>query len=143
MIDFDYQLPTRIIFGRQSENKVGDILNFYGFKKVLVVYGGGSIVRSGLYDKVVLALKDAGIAHVELKGITPNPDKHFVNAGRTIALNEKVDALLAIGGGSVIDVAKAIGVSCFYEGDPFDFNLHKVKPSKTLPVGVILTIAAA
>lgn len=143
MIDFDYQLPTRIIFGQQSENKVGEILNSYGFKKVLMVYGGGSIVRSGLYDKVVSALKGAGVAHVELKGITPNPDKHFVDAGRAIALNEKVDALLAIGGGSVIDVAKAIGVSCFYEGDPFDFNLHKVKPSKTLPLGVILTIAAA
>jgi alcohol dehydrogenase YqhD (iron-dependent ADH family) len=143
MIDFDYQLPTRIIFGRQSEEKVGEILSSYSLKKVLIVYGGGSIVRSGLYAKVIKALDQAGIAHVELKGITPNPDKHFVSAGRALALQEKVDALLAIGGGSVIDVAKAIGVSCFYEGDPFDFNLHKAKPTRTLPVGVILTIAAA
>jgi alcohol dehydrogenase YqhD (iron-dependent ADH family) len=143
MIDFDYQLPTRIIFGHQSEEKVGEILSSYSLKKVLIVYGGGSIVRSGLYAKVIKALDQAGIAHVELKGITPNPDKHFVSAGRALALQEKVDALLAIGGGSVIDVAKAIGVSCFYEGDPFDFNLHKAKPTRTLPVGVILTIAAA
>jgi alcohol dehydrogenase YqhD (iron-dependent ADH family) len=143
MIDFDYQLPTRIIFGHQSEEKVGEILCSYSLKKVLIVYGGGSIVRSGLYAKVIKALDQAGIAHVELKGITPNPDKHFVSAGRALALQEKVDALLAIGGGSVIDVAKAIGVSCFYEGDPFDFNLHKAKPTRTLPVGVILTIAAA
>jgi len=143
MIDFDFQMPTRIIFGHQSETKVGEILSGYGFKKVLIVYGGGSIVRSGLRAKVIAALDQAKIAHVELKGITPNPDKHFVAEGRVLAQQEKIDALLAVGGGSVVDVAKAVGVSFYYGGDPFDFNLHKLNPTKTLPVGVILTIAAA
>jgi alcohol dehydrogenase YqhD (iron-dependent ADH family) len=143
MIDFDFVSPTRIIFGHKSEEKVADILKSYGFKSVLMVYGGGSIVRSGLYAKVVQLLDGAKIAHVELSGITPNPDKSFVVKGKALAEKNHCDCLLAIGGGSVIDVAKAIGVSLYYEGDPFDFNLHKAKPAKCLPVGVILTIAAA
>ena len=143
MIDFDFQTPTRIVFGRRSEERIGEILAGYSFHTVLMVYGGGSIFRNGLYDRVVSSLDKAGIAHVELGGITPNPDKRFVSQGVALARQAKVDALLAVGGGSVIDVAKAIGVSFDYEGDPFDFNLYKVKPSKTLPVGVILTIASA
>jgi alcohol dehydrogenase YqhD (iron-dependent ADH family) len=137
MIDFDFVSPTRIIFGHKSEEKVADILKSYGFKSVLMVYGGGSIVRSGLYAKVVQLLDGAKIAHVELSGITPNPDKSFVVKGKALAEKNHCDCLLAIGGGSVIDVAKAIGVSLYYEGDPFDFNLHKAKPAKCLPVGVI------
>jgi alcohol dehydrogenase YqhD (iron-dependent ADH family) len=143
MIDFDFINPTRIIFGHQSEDKVAEILSSYGFKKILIVYGGGSIKKSGLYDKVIGLLDGKGIIHYELGGVTPNPDKSFVLKGRGIARDNQIDALLAIGGGSVIDVAKAIGVSFFYEGDPFDFNLHKAAPKKTLPVGVILTIASA
>jgi alcohol dehydrogenase len=143
MIDFDFINPTRIIFGHQSENKVADILLGYGWKKVLLVYGGGSIKKSGLYDKVIGLLDEKGIGHCELSGVTPNPDKSLVVKGVGIARDNHVDGLLAIGGGSVIDVAKSIGVSFFYEGDPFDFNLHKVAPKKTLPVGVILTIASA
>jgi alcohol dehydrogenase YqhD (iron-dependent ADH family) len=143
MIDFDYVLPTRIIFGHKSEEKIAEVLLGYGFKSVLLVYGGGSIVRNGLYQKVVALLDKASIAHAELSGITPNPDKSFVIRGKALVQKHHCDCLLAVGGGSVIDVAKAIGVSLYYEGDPFDFNLHKAKPSKTLPVGVILTIAAA
>jgi len=143
MIDFDFVMPTRIIFGHQSEDKIGTILSGYGFKNVLIVYGGGSIKRNGLLQKVLACLDQNGIAYHELSGITPNPDKSFVIQGRAIAKKENCDALLAIGGGSVIDVAKAISVSLYYEGDPFDFNLKKVTPSKRLPLGVILTIAAA
>jgi alcohol dehydrogenase YqhD (iron-dependent ADH family) len=143
MIDFDFVMPTRIVFGHKSEEKVADILSSYGFKNVLLVYGGGSILRSGLYGKVISLLDQSRIAHDELSGVTPNPDKSFVIKGRALALKNRSDCLLAIGGGSVIDVAKAIGVSLNYDGDPFDFNLHKLKPVKTLPVGVILTISAA
>lgn len=143
MIDFDFVTPTRIIFGHKSEEKISEILSGYGFKNVLIVSGGNSIKKSGLYDRVIAKLDERKIAHHELSGIKPNPDKTFVVEGVKIAREAKIDALLAIGGGSVIDVAKSIGVSFYYDGDPFDFNLHKVKPTKSLPLGVILTIAAA
>ncbi len=143
MIDFDFVMPTRIIFGHKVEDKIATVLSGYGFKNILVVYGGGSIQRSGLLLKVLTLLDQNGIRHTELPGITPNPDKTFVIQGRSLARKEGCDAILAIGGGSVIDVAKAISVSLYYEGDPFDFNLKKVTPTKHLPLGVILTISAA
>jgi alcohol dehydrogenase len=143
MIDFDFVSPTRIVFGRKAEEKIADVLLGYGFKNVFLVYGGGSVVRSGLYSRVIEALDKAQIHHEELSGVTPNPDRYFVTEGKALVLKSHPDVLLAIGGGSVIDVAKAISVSLYYEGDPFDFNLHKVKPTKSLPLGVILTIAAA
>jgi alcohol dehydrogenase YqhD (iron-dependent ADH family) len=143
MIDFDFVNPTRIIFGHNSEDKIGDVLKGYGFSKVLLVYGGGSIKKSGLYDHVVSKLQEAGISFCELGGVMPNPDRLFVIKGRDLAKKNGVNAILAIGGGSVIDIAKSIGVSFYYEGDPFDFNLRKATPDKTLPVGVILTIASA
>lgn len=143
MIDFDFVNPTRIVFGHKAEEKLPEILLGYGFHNILLVYGGGSIKRSGLYDKVVTLLDHAKIAHHELSGITPNPEKSFVLAGLKIAKANKIDAILAIGGGSVLDVAKSIAAGFYYEGDPFDFNLGKVKPSKALPVGSILTIASA
>jgi alcohol dehydrogenase YqhD (iron-dependent ADH family) len=143
MIDFDFINPTRLIFGHKAEDKVADVLKGYGFSNILLVYGGGSIKRSGLYDKVVSLLDNFGIKHHELSGVTPNPEKSFVLAGLAIAKKEKVDCLLAIGGGSVLDVAKSIAVGYYYDGDPFDFNFGKAKPSKALPVGSILTIASA
>jgi alcohol dehydrogenase YqhD (iron-dependent ADH family) len=143
MIDFDFINPTRIIFGHKAEEKIAAVLQGYGFSRVLMVYGGGSIKRSGLYDKVVRILDDAGIQHHELSGITPNPEKSFVLAGLKIARKERVDCLLAIGGGSVLDVCKSIASGFYYDGDPFDFNLGKAKPNKALPVGSILTIASA
>lgn len=143
MNDFDFRMPTRIIFGHKSEEKVASVFTQYGLKNILIVYGGGSIKASGLYDKVLALLDEAKIAHHELGGITPNPDKRFCLEGVSLARKNNVDGLLAIGGGSVIDVAKSIGVGFYYDGDPFDFNLHKVRPTKTLPLGVILTIAAA
>jgi alcohol dehydrogenase len=143
MIDFDFRSPTRIVFGRKSEDKVAVILSEYGIKNVLIVYGHGSIKSNGLYDRVVSLLDGASIKHCELGGVTPNPDKSFCLKGVSLARENHIDGVLAIGGGSVVDVAKSIGVGFFYEGDPFDFNLHKTKPTKTLPVAVILTIAAA
>jgi len=143
MNDFDFVMPTRIIFGHRSEERIGIILKSYGFSNVLLVYGGGSIKRNGLYDKVIGCLDKEGISHVELSGVLPNPDKSFVSKGLAIAKGAQVQMVLAIGGGSVIDVAKSISVGYFHEGDPFDFNLHKITPVRHLPVASILTIAAS
>jgi len=143
MIDFDFRSPTRIVFGRGKEARIAEILLGYGLANVLIVYGAGSIKANGLYDRVVSLLDGAKIRHCELSGVTPNPDKSFCAKGIALARKENVQAILAIGGGSVIDVAKSIGVGVFYDGDAFDFNLHKTKPTKTLPVGVILTISAS
>ncbi len=143
MTDFDFVNPTRLVFGRQAEEKIGAVMQGYGFKRTVLVYGGGSIKASGLYDRVLAQFKAADIAVAELSGVTPNPDVSWVRRGRGIAQSHQADSLLAIGGGSVIDVAKAIGVSFYYEGDPYDFNLHKAQPRKSLPLGVILTIASA
>lgn len=143
MVDFDFINPTRLIFGSDSEEKIGEILSGYGFQRVLLVYGKGSIKRSGLYGRVINSLQKASIAFTELAGVGPNPDHSFPIMGRDKARDFKAQVILAIGGGSVIDVAKSIGVSFFYDGDPFDFNLKKAIPHRTLPVGVILTIASA
>jgi alcohol dehydrogenase YqhD (iron-dependent ADH family) len=143
MIDFDFVNPTRIIFGKNSEDKIGSVLSSYHFKRVLLIYGGGSIKKSGLYDKVISKLDEEGIFHVEMGGVTPNPDVKYSRLGVGIARDNQVDCLLAIGGGSVVDCAKSIGVSYYYDGDPFDFNTYKVEAKKCLPIGVILTIASA
>lgn len=143
MNDFEFYSPTRLFFGENSEMRVGEILTAYGFKKVLLVYGTGSIKRSGLYDAVVSQLRKAGIDSCEMGGITPNPTVDFVIEGLRILSEFKAECILAVGGGSVIDVAKSIAVSYFYSGDPFDFNAHKAEPKRALPVGVIVTIASA
>lgn len=143
MMDFDFVNPTRIVFGGGKEKEVGSLLMSFGYKKALLVYGGGSIKRTGLYDVVVSSLSEAKIAFSELSGIKANPDVAFVKEGLSMIRKDPVDVILAIGGGSVIDVAKSIAVSYFYEGDPLDFNRHLIAPKKTLPVAVILTIASA
>lgn len=143
MIGFDYVNRTRIIFGKEKENEVGNILSSYGFKRVLVTYGGGSVKKSGLLQKVLESLDEKDIFHVEFGGILPNPIREYSKKGVEIARLNKVDCILAIGGGSVIDVSKSIAASFDYDGDPFDFNLKKVAPSSALPIGVVLTIAAA
>ena len=143
MIDFDFVAPTRIVFGKKSEERLGGLLREYGFKRVFLIYGGGSIKRSGLYDKVVSEMSQNGVSFEELSGIRANPTLQSVKDGIEKARKFKPDLLLAVGGGSVIDAAKSIGVGYFYDGDPFDFNLKKAAPEKTLPVGVILTIASA
>lgn len=143
MRDFDFINPTRIIFGKKSEEKIGDVLKAYGFKKIMLICGQNSVKRSGLFDFVTLKIKEAKLDFVEYSGITPNPELRFVEEGLRVAKQYEPDCLLAIGGGSVIDVAKSICANYFYEGHPFDFNLKKAVPTKTLPLGVILTIAAA
>lgn len=143
MIDFDFINPTRIIFGKGKESNIAEILMQYGFKNALFVYGKSSIKNNGLYDRIVNKLNEAHITFSELGGISANPDISFVREGVKVAKEKKVDCILAVGGGSVIDVAKAIGVSYYYDGDPLDFTLHKTNPTNTLPVGAILTIASA
>jgi Uncharacterized oxidoreductases, Fe-dependent alcohol dehydrogenase family len=143
MIDFNFVSPTKIIFGHGAESKIGALLKDYGFKNVLLVYGSASIKLNGLYGKVVAWLDEADIHHEEISGVRANPSKELVTQGVALALAKKCDAILAIGGGSVIDTAKSIGVGYYYKGDPFDFNLHVAVPKKSLPVGVILTIASA
>lgn len=140
---FDFYNPTRLLFGEGRENEVGDIVKGYGFSSVFVLYGGGSAERSGLLNRIRESLKGLGISYREMGGIRPNPEIGFVRKALAEIKERPVDLLLAVGGGSVIDTAKSLGVAYYYEGDPFDFNLHLATPKKTLPVGVILTIASA
>jgi len=143
MDSFDWSAPTRVIFGRGKEDSVGDIIRSYGFSKILIIYGQGSIKKSGLFDRVLLSLQKNNIQWHELGGIRPNPDVSAVRQAIDICRKEGIDLILAIGGGSVIDTAKLTAAGFYYEGDPFDINMHRYIPKKALPVGVILTISAA
>ena len=143
MKDFTYYAPTRIVFGKESEEKLPQLIQQYGGKKVLVHYGGGSAKRSGLLDKVFTMLDDAGIAYVELGGVVPNPVLSLVKEGIDLCQKEKVDFILAVGGGSVIDSSKAIGYGVGYDGDVWYFWDGKAVPQSCLPIGVVLTIPAA
>ena len=143
--DFDYYAPTKVVFGRGAESRLGTLVREQGCKKVLIHYGGGSAVRSGLIARVEKALDEEGIGHVALGGVVPNPHLGLVYDGIELGKKEGVDFILAVGGGSVIDSAKAIayGIADPEEGDVWDFFVKK-RPSKAcLPVGVVLTIAAA
>lgn len=142
MENFEFLSPTRIIFGRGVENRVGEEAKKYG-AKVLLHYGGGSIKQSGLYDKVVASLKSAGVEFAELPGVQPNPRLSLVREGINICRKEGIGLILAVGGGSVIDSAKAIAVGTPYSGDVWDFWSNKAQPQEALPVGVVLTIPAA
>ncbi len=143
MESFEFELKTRIFFGRGQEKRVGTIVKDYGFNKVLLHYGQGSVVKSGLLDLVKHSLTEAGIAYVEMGGAKPNPELDLVKQLRDFAHEEHVDLILAVGGGSVIDSAKLAALAYYYDGDPFDISLRKVEPKQALPVGVILTIASA
>ena len=142
MIDFDFISPTKIYFGKGKEAQIGNILSEFGAKKVLIVYGSKRI-ESDLLPLVISKLDEAGIAYVTHHGVRPNPTLDFVLKGVEIARDNGVDFILAIGGGSPIDAAKSIAVGVYYDGDPFDFNLHIATPKKRLPLGVILTHASA
>ena len=143
MNNFMYNTPTRIYFGKGEENNIGKYLNEYGIKKVLFHYGKSSIKKSGLYDKVVNALNEAKIDFVELGGVEANPKLSLALKGVEIAKKEKVDLILAVGGGSVIDSAKLIAVGACVDFNPWEFSLHQKSPEKNLKVASILTIAAA
>lgn len=140
--NFTFQNPTKIIFGRGTENQVGKEVSKYT-KKVLLHYGGGSIKRTGLYDRVVSSLKDAGIEIFELSGVQPNPRLSLVYEGIRICRENDIGLVLAVGGGSPIDSSKAIAMGAVYDGDVWDFFTGKAVPEKALPVGTILTIPAA
>ena len=143
MIDFDFISPTKIYFGSNKEELIGQICNERGYKRIYIVIGQGSVKRSGLLDRVLSSLKENNIEYRILEGVRPNPTIDLCHKGIEEARAYAPNLLLAIGGGSVIDTAKNIAVGYFYAGDSFDFNLHKAKPKKALPIGVILTIAAS
>ena len=143
MKDFNYYAPTRVVFGRESEARLSELIRQYGGTKVLIHYGGGSARRYGLLDCVEQMLHEAGIDFVELGGVVPNPLLSKVKEGIGLCCREGVDFILAVGGGSVIDSAKAIAYGVPYEGDVWDFWDGKAVPQASLPVGVMLTIPAA
>lgn len=143
MNNFVFFPATKYVFGRGVENKVAEQLEAFGMKKPLIVYGKGSAVKSGLLDRVKKSLNEAGIPYAELGGVQPNPIDSKVYDGIEIAKKECVDSLLAVGGGSSIDTAKAIAAAVPYDGDFWDFYVGKAKVKNALPVGVVLTIPAA
>lgn len=143
MKDFKYYAPTEVVFGRDSEEKVADLVKQYGGTKVLVHYGGKSAQKSGLLDKICGLLQQGGIPYVTLGGVVPNPRLSKVYEGIELCRKENVDFILAIGGGSVIDSSKAIGYGACYEGDVWDFYAWKATAKATLPIACVLTIPAA
>ena len=143
MRDFVYHAPTEVVFGKQSEEKVADLVKKYGGHKVLVHYGGKSAKKSGLLDKICGLLRDGGVDFVCLGGVVPNPRLSLVHEGIDLCRQEGVDFILAIGGGSVIDSAKAIACGVPYDGEVWDFYLGKASPKCYLPVACVLTIPAA
>ena len=142
MFDFKYYTPTKVVFGKNTESKVAELIKEFGGTKVLVHYGGGSVVRSGLLERVTKTLDEAGINYITLGGAVPNPRLGLVYEGIELCKKEGVDFLLAVGGGSAIDSAKAIGYGVANDGDVWDFYDYKRKVTGCLPLGVILTIAA-
>ena len=144
MFDFNYYTPTQVVFGKDTENRAGELVKRYGGTSVLLHYGGQSALRSGLVDRVKASLDAAGIAHVELGGVVPNPHLGKVREGIALAQNNGVDFLLAVGGGSVIDSAKAIAYALAEpEHDVWELFEHTRQAKACLPVGAVLTIAAA
>ena len=145
MINFDFFTPTKILFGAGRESEVGKQVAAFGGHKVMIIYGkkGGHIETSGLLDRVHKSLSDAGLSYVDLNGVVPNPRLSLVKEGIRIGRAEGVDFLLPIGGGSVIDTAKGIGYGIANDFEMEDLLYGRVKTDKNLPIGVVLTIAAA
>ena len=143
MENFVFRVPTKIIFGRETEMKTGKEVRKFS-QKVLLHYGSGSIKKSGLYDRVVKSLKEQSIEIFELSGVKPNPRLSLVYEGIKICRENKINFILAVGGGSVIDSAKAIAAGINFDGDVWDlYNASGKKAQNIIPVGVILTIPAA
>ena len=143
MKDFNFYAPTRVVFGRECEEQVAELVKQYGGKRVLVHYGGGSAKRSGLLDKLLGIMHDAGIETIELGGVVPNPVLSMVRRGIALCREQHIDFILAVGGGSVIDSAKAIAYGVPYSGDVWDFWAGMAVPVQCLPLGCVLTIPAA
>ncbi len=143
MNNFNFYSPTEFIFGKDTQKKVGKNISKYGGNKALLVYGGQSAEKSGLIKQVIDSMADAGIEYVVLKGIQPNPTDDRVYEGIALTKENNVDFIVAVGGGSVIDTAKAIALGALYGGDFWDFYTRKATPEAALPIGVVLTIPAA
>ncbi len=142
MNNFVYDIPTKVYFGKnQIENNLGKELASFG-KNVLLVYGGGSIKKTGLYDKVIKELKKENLKVTELSGIAPNPRVDSVREGGRICKEKSIDVILAVGGGSVIDAAKFMGAAAYYEGDAWDLSTRKADIKKCLPIVTVLTLSA-
>ncbi len=143
MDNFQFYSPTEFIFGKETENESGKLVKKYGGKKVLIHYGGGSAIKSGLLDRVKASLEKEGIEYVLLGGVMPNPRDTKVYEGIEICRKENVDFILCVGGGSVIDSAKGIALGVPYDGDFWDFYGTGKEVKEALPIGTVLTIAAA
>jgi hypothetical protein len=143
MVDFNYYAPTEVVFGKSSEEQLASLIKKYGGSKVLVHYGGKSAIKSGLLEKVERLLREGGIEYVMLGGVVPNPRLSKVHEGIELCRKEKVDFILAVGGGSVIDSSKAIGYGVPYDGEVWDVYMRKYTPQVCLPVASVLTIPAA
>ncbi len=143
MNNFTFWTPTKFVFGKDTENRTGQLVKEFAGRKTLILYGGGSVVRSGLLDRVKRSLEEQGLEFLEMSGIKPNPTDDRVYEGIELVRRENVDFILAVGGGSVIDTAKGIACGALYSGDFWDFYCGKKIVEKALPVGVVLTIPAA
>lgn len=143
MDNFTFYAPTYFDFGKGAELHVAELIRRFGGKRVLLHYGGGSIKRNGLYDRITGCLREAGIPMAELGGVVPNPRSGLVYEGIRLCREEEIDFILAAGGGSTIDSAKAIAAGVLYDGDFMDFYQRKQTAERALPIGTVLTIAAA
>ena len=143
MLNFTIKTPTEVVFGRGIEEKIGERIKEYGAHRVLVHFGGASARSSGLLDRVEHSLFDAGLSFVELGGVSPNPKISLVRKGVALCRREGLDFVLAVGGGSVIDSAKAIAMGAATGRDPWEFASTGTRPDKTLPVATVLTLAAS
>ena len=143
MDNFQFYTPTHIYFGKGYPDQIGALIAKYGYHKPLIVYGGGSIKRSGLYDRVIASLESSGLSHAEIGGVEPNPKLALAKEGIRLCRSEECDVVLAVGGGSAIDTAKVISLGVPYDGDVWDFWCGKSQPKAALRTVCILTIAAA
>lgn len=141
--NFEFHIPTKLIFGPDKENDTGKIIATFGGQKVLIVIGKNSVIKSGLLNRVTKSLENENLPYTILSGVRANPTFDLVEEGKKMVVENGIDFILAIGGGSVIDTAKCIAVNALYDGDIRDFNYHVLAPTKALPIGVVLTISAA
>jgi len=142
MNDFTYYNPTKIEFGRGKENNIGRYIQESNIENVLLVYGTGSIKKNGLYNRIIESLKENGIVYEELDGVVSNPLLSRVNEGIGIVKENKLQAVLGVGGGSVADSAKAIAAGAKYDGDVWDFFIYKAQITEALPVFTVMTLSA-
>jgi len=142
MNNFTYYNPTKIEFGKEKQNNIGEYIEQSGIKKVLLVYGSGSIKRNTLYDDIVTSLNKNSIEFIELSGVVSNPLLSKTNEGIALAKENDIEAILAVGGGSVADSAKAIAAGAKYDGDVWDFFVNKAQITKALPVFTVMTLSA-